>query len=68
MNWFGILVSDLIAGLLIWGFLEALIEINPLFGRILAFIFFIADYIIYLARGYNFITKFIEFLNANFIN
>lgn len=56
MDWFRTLMRDLISGLLIWGFLEALVEIDPLWGRSLAVLFTATDYIIYLAKGYNFVN------------
>lgn len=56
MDWFRTLARDLIAGLLILGFLDAVIEIDPLMGRIIASIFFLADYISYLIWGINLIN------------
>ena len=60
MDRFRTFVADLIAGLLTWGFLEALIEIDPLWGRGMATLFIITDYIVYLVKGYNFITWLLE--------
>lgn len=62
-NWFTILVGDLIAGLITWGFLEALIEIDPIWGRSIAILFTITDYAIYLWKGYNLIKPIIEWLD-----
>ena len=56
MDWFKTLVRDLIAGLVVWGFLEAIIEINPVLGKIIALIFTITDYLIYLQKGVNLVN------------
>ena len=62
VNWFTIFVGDLIAGLVTWGFLEALIQINPILGRSLAILFTIGDYAVYLWKGYNLIMPIIEWI------
>ena len=56
MDWFKTLVRDLIAGLVVWGFLESIIEINPVLGKIIALIFTITDYLIYLQKGVNLVN------------
>jgi len=56
MDWFRTFARDLIAGLVTWGFLEAILEINPVWGRSIATLLTVTDYIIYLAKGYNFVN------------
>ena len=60
VNWFTVFVGDLLAGLITWGFLDAIIQINPLFGRLLAFLFTFCDYAIYLWKGYNLVLWIME--------
>jgi hypothetical protein len=65
MNWFKVLIGDLLGGILIEGFLESLIGINPIIGGIIAFILFFTDSIIYFYRGENIITKIYEILGLD---
>ena len=64
-NWFTVLTGDLISGLIIWGFLEAIFQINPAFGKIMAVMFTAVDYISYLSKGSNLVLPIVEWLEKN---
>ena len=53
MDWFRTGVRDLIAGILTGAFLEAILEIDPFWGKLIATILAVGDYIAYLATGIN---------------
>lgn len=59
-NWFTILAVDLVAGILAWGLLEAVTEINPKIGMLIAAMFTIIDYITWIVKGYNIASWIVE--------
>lgn len=65
LKWIGVLIIDFAVGQIINGLLQGIIEINQTFGLCFFLLLSLTDFIIYIKKGYNLITKIIPQLESN---